>query len=61
MLRFMLPGSTGGMLDSVVFGIETEYSGILCKVDDLYELGTAKDGLLNQVRTVNAAFVLASA
>ena len=27
-----------------VFGTETEYSGILCKVDGLEELGTARDG-----------------
>ena len=41
----MLPDSIDGMFDSVVFGTETEYSGILCKVDGLDELGTARDGL----------------
>ena len=45
MLCFMLPGSIDGMFDSVVFGTETEHSGILCKVDGLHELETARDGL----------------
>ena len=38
MLCFMLPGSIDDMFDSVVFGTETEHSGILCKVDGLEEL-----------------------
>ena len=47
MLCFVLPCSNDVVLDLVVFlfGTETEYSGILCNVDGLEELGTARDGL----------------
>ena len=52
MLCFVLPCSTDGVSDSVVFvsGTETEYSGMLCKVDGLEELGTATDGLTDWIR-----------